>query len=654
MMGGNHGSNQHGQHRHHNNHRHHTHHGNDGQVRHAHFAAGVTPAEYTTKIPPAWNPEWTATKSFRQWCTELGLWLTITEVPPHAQAGIIVSRLHGTAKLVTNQLTPQQLTQGGMHNGLHLDPVTFLITQLQERFGLQEEEARLQAMMEMMSFHRKPGENTATFLMRYDLAREKAAVEGGYALNVETSAATLLNMLGPFSKERIQLLLRPTNYSLPRTEAEFRAMIDHIKQLARLEEHVPGNIADAINGRRPPQAFWANAEDGEDVDQSTAFMMNWGSADPQAYEQHDSSSSSNQYGWNTPCTTVYATVPAQPQQTSTYMSDGDGDSEFTSTSATSSDDGGEEIPIDRELAAIDDENAAGGHIYLQYRRSKRMWRRYTGHPVRKFRRKFKKFSSRRHFYGGNTTQGVHWSTRVRGGKGKGKGKGRLRFFHANSEDLQAFMSKGKGGKGSGKGFGRKGNPVGKDGKQLQCHQCGSTDHLIKNCPQKGAGGATMLANTTPYLFTQPPQSDLQALITGTDAVPNATGSVQMPTGTTLFTSHDPTYHVGLVLTEELINTPEPPQPLRRPQKQLFCNSYHTCVNDCDYDHTFLFMTGEDGTGNAEQPATDPVYEQDPWREGARHRMVRPCTATKEPSSTTSLRDGTTTRTTTHTKTTSTT
>ena len=140
------------------------------------------------------------------------------DIPAHSQAGTIAARLGGSAKLIVNQLTPQQLTVGENYRGIQMDPVTYLLTLLQERFGPLQEESRLSAMMEMMHFKRKQGESTQTFLMRYDLMRQKAAVEGGYALNVETSCAILLSMLGPLSRERVQTLLQPTNYNLPRTE----------------------------------------------------------------------------------------------------------------------------------------------------------------------------------------------------------------------------------------------------------------------------------------------------------------------------------------------------------------------------------------------------------------------------------------------------
>ena len=52
-------------------------------------------------------------------------------------------------------------------------------------------------------------------------------------------------------------------------------------------------------------------------------------------------------------------------------------------------------------------------------------------------------------------------------KGKGFGKG-----------------KGHGGKGKGK---RRGNPIGPDGQQMKCSNCGSTEHFWRQCPLKGKG-----------------------------------------------------------------------------------------------------------------------------------------------------------------------
>ena len=56
------------------------------------------------------------------------------------------------------------------------------------------------------------------------------------------------------------------------------------------------------------------------------------------------------------------------------------------------------------------------------------------------------------------------------------------------QEVNSFLSKDlKAGMTSGKGFGRKGNPIGKDGKRLRCHDCGSEDHLRAQCPKNNGG-----------------------------------------------------------------------------------------------------------------------------------------------------------------------
>ncbi len=78
---------------------------------------------------------------------------------------------------------------------------------------------------------------------------------------------------------------------------------------------------------------------------------------------------------------------------------------------------------DPDLSQMDEATAAE-HIFWQHRRAKRMWRRFTGKPVRRFRRNLR-FAKRRK------------------GKGKGKGKSKTRGFMWTHDDTMVFL-KGKG------------------------------------------------------------------------------------------------------------------------------------------------------------------------------------------------------------------
>jgi hypothetical protein len=147
-------------------------------------------------------------------------------------------------------------------------------------------------------------------------------------------------------------------------------------------------------------------------------------------------------------------------------------SSYGTDSDTSSDAGEANPNLDRISSYIaqsvgSDPRAYEQAIFQAYRNSKRLWRRHKGKHVRKFRRFVKR--------------GVR--------KRKGSGKGRMyRSYPTIEQEMLTFMaSKGKGKRHtSGKGFGRKGNPTGKGGKPMLCHECNSPDHLVKDCPARRA------------------------------------------------------------------------------------------------------------------------------------------------------------------------
>ena len=104
------------------------------------------------------------------------------------------------------------------------------------------------------------------------------------------------------------------------------------------------------------------------------------------------------------------------------------DQDSWSSSATSSDDPNEQVGMP-DLSQMGNDEAAEA-VFYQYRNAKKVWRRFTGKPARRFRRAFKRSFKHR--------------------KGKGKGaKGRSWFqprgFFYTGEDVQVFL------KGTGKG-----------------------------------------------------------------------------------------------------------------------------------------------------------------------------------------------------------
>ena len=88
----------------------------------------------------------------------------LTDLQPHQQCAAIVMRLGGAAKEVARMMTPQEMMNGGIQNGIQADPVTYLLGALHVRFSALEEESRLTCMTEMLAFARLPGENSNTLL----------------------------------------------------------------------------------------------------------------------------------------------------------------------------------------------------------------------------------------------------------------------------------------------------------------------------------------------------------------------------------------------------------------------------------------------------------------------------------------------------------
>ena len=132
------------------------------------------------------------------------------------------------------------------------------------------------------------------------------------------------------------------------------------------------------------------------------------------------------------------------------------------------------------------ENDAAEHIYIQYRFAKRRWRHFGGRGKRFFRRSFKdKGKGKRRF-----------PQRF----GMRQGKGTYFDIEQDDEDHIAAYLEGKS------------NPLGKDGKPLQCSICQSTQHFRAKCPRnrfkggkgmsskgkgKGKGKSPNMNNPTP-------------------------------------------------------------------------------------------------------------------------------------------------------------
>ena len=106
--------------------------------------------------PPSYDPAHERTHPFRMYTQKLMLWAILAvDMDEGQQCAAIVHQLKGDAAVLATNLSYIDITQGGLVNGVQRGPVEYLLHQLASTFAPLGEEARLQAMTELMSFHKQ-------------------------------------------------------------------------------------------------------------------------------------------------------------------------------------------------------------------------------------------------------------------------------------------------------------------------------------------------------------------------------------------------------------------------------------------------------------------------------------------------------------------
>ena len=453
------------------------------------FNAGQRDFNY--RIPPSWTPENEATYSFRAYMTDMSIWIMLTDLQPHQQCAAIVMRLGGAAREMARMISPQEMMHGGQVNGQALGPVEYLLGSLHGRFSALEEESRLTSMTEMLAFTRKPGETINALLARYETVRQRGALEGRFVMSIEGYSLQLLRACG-IGTQHLLTLLQPFQGQLPQTEPQFRQLCTQLRRFGHISEQTPGNIATSLQGpfrqARPGSYHVLENQQGlREATQSTtsgAVSSFFGSTQDQASPGDPWASLIPQdptFGFDPFAT--WSNQPIQPQvqaanQGGSRTTEAAGPpvpfdmEEDSSTDSETSSDDGTAIVGGPDISQMSEAEAAEA-IFYEYRKAKRTWRRFTGKPVRRFRRTFKRtFKS----YGKGKSYGKSY--------GKGKRRG---FFFTKDEVFAYLKGKGKGHRmnSSGKGHGRRKNPRDRNGDTMKCRICGSEEHFQAECPQNG-------------------------------------------------------------------------------------------------------------------------------------------------------------------------
>ena len=402
------------------------------------------------RMPPSWDPAHQSRYSFRSWTQDLLVWSIATEMDPSRKAALVVMALRGTAQAFARSIPPQALITGGQINGVVVDPLTFLLHALSERFAALGDEIRLTSLTDMLGFERSsPYEQVDELMARFDLVRSRAQEFGQLVISVPGLAWLLLKACGVNDAQLLQVLT-PFGGQFPQTEADLNVLKAQLRRLGHVLEGSPGNVAQALRSRgTQPSAYWMYPE-GDETSDGHGQEQAW-HASNQAYEDQSwGGGNAHQDVW--------------------FEGSSDGGTDTDTCSSL-----GDASQV--ELPAVEEGETPEEALFWAYQRAKSMWRRYTGKPTRAVRR----FG--RHY--------IRRKGSSKGHKGKGKGRPNVSTFLASLNDEEVAhiykgirKGKGKGKRSSGKGKGRRRNPKGRDGQVLRCFKCGSDSHLSRECPQR--------------------------------------------------------------------------------------------------------------------------------------------------------------------------
>ena len=79
----------------------------------------------------------------------------------------------GAARDMARGITPQELANGGVINGLQYDPVAYIVAGLPQQFAQWDDASRLAATTQLLAFPRRRGEVIHGVLSRYDVGKKR-------------------------------------------------------------------------------------------------------------------------------------------------------------------------------------------------------------------------------------------------------------------------------------------------------------------------------------------------------------------------------------------------------------------------------------------------------------------------------------------------
>eukprot|EP00971_Amphidinium_carterae_P083093 1643848-Amphidinium_carterae.1 len=187
------------------------------------------PERASLKTPPSWNPN-NNRYSFREWKSDLELWMLGTDLSEQKQCGAIALQLTGEARDIARGMDRAIMRDGVQQaDGTRKSGAQCLIDLLEEKLGPQQQSKALDALEKFFSFKRRQRETIDELISRFDLVFQRASAEGGLNMSHTGLAYKLAEVCGLRDQELL-IMLSPLNGALPHDAATQRAFVEHIRR----------------------------------------------------------------------------------------------------------------------------------------------------------------------------------------------------------------------------------------------------------------------------------------------------------------------------------------------------------------------------------------------------------------------------------------
>ena len=143
---------------------------------------------------------------------------------------------------MTREIPLDIIVHGGVLNNQQAAPTTYILNILAERYAQLGEESRLKAMTDIMTFNRRGNERIDDLLTRFDIIRQRAAGQGGVAINHEGLSWIILKACQP-NDHQLLMLLQEFQGRYPANDAEFRRLYTSLRRMGHILENNTDNIA---------------------------------------------------------------------------------------------------------------------------------------------------------------------------------------------------------------------------------------------------------------------------------------------------------------------------------------------------------------------------------------------------------------------------